>query len=206
MSDGEEPPRGPVGRLLRHPLLVAIVAAMVAGLITAFFTGRATAPTEVRTQIETVTEPSKAPAPKPRSNPSTGAGKVRRKTGSNLLTLSRGYSADLDTLDKDWDVGYAETASRFDLVFTSAGAGELVAGDESDFAIVTGPASLDTCESATGYLAGLTADEAKPDVNLCTRTSEGRLAFVIIKKVQGGDDRTQILLEVTVWDRRSNAP
>lgn len=212
MSDDEKPPPGFRERLSRHPLsgpfvlaLAAIVAALI-GATPAFFTGRATAPPDVRTQ--TVTEPSKpvipnkAPAPESGNTSSTGAAKVRRKTGSKLLTLSRGYSADLDTLDKDWDVGYAETDPRFDLKFTSAGAGELIAdGDDSDLAVATGPASLDTCESATGYVGSLAAEEAKPGVRLCAKTSEGRLAFVIIKEVQGGNDRTQILLEVTVWDR-----
>lgn len=128
---------------------------------------------------------------------------VRRTTTSTQqqLKLARGYGADLDTLDPDWDVQYAATASRYDLQFTYGSAGE-IAGEVAT--VDQGP-DYRVCEYATNYtgqylMGGLSADEAVAGVQFCVRTSEHRLAWVQISRVEGGDSRKVIDLDVTVWD------
>jgi hypothetical protein len=142
------------------------------------------------------TSPSASTGPQP-SEEDPGA--VRRSTGDRLITLSRGYSADLDSMNPNWDVGYAETESRFDVSFSGGGAGELHGDAKSDFAVVGGTPTVETCRSATGYINRLDSDEARVGVNLCMRTSERRFASIYIEKVIG-ENRDQIQLRVTVWD------
>jgi hypothetical protein len=115
------------------------------------------------------------------------------------LTLSRGYYADLDTLNRDWDVVYAGTSFRYDLSFTLGGAGQLFSDGESSFAVVSGPVRYDTCRDATGYTSTLYSDEVRPDVALCVRTSEDRYAFVRILEVIEPNHKA-VKLAVTVWE------
>jgi hypothetical protein len=127
---------------------------------------------------------------------------VRRTTTSTQqLKLARGYGADLDTMNRDWDVQYAATASRYDLQFTYGSAGEIY----GEVATVDRGPDYRVCEYATNYtgqylMGGLSADEAVAGVQFCVRTSEHRLAWVRISKVEGGDSRKVIDLDVTVWD------
>jgi hypothetical protein len=135
-----------------------------------------------------VTQPSRVPT-------------VRRTTSTHQLKLARGYGADLDTMSLDWDVQYAATASRYDLQFTLGGAGEIY----GEVATVDQGPDYRECEYATNYtgqylMGGLSADEAVAGVQFCVRTSEHRLAWVQISKVEGGDSRRVIDLNVTVWD------
>jgi hypothetical protein len=70
----------------------------------------------------------------------------------------------------------------------------------SDFAIVSGPAKYETCESATAYKKRTDKDETEVGTALCVRTTGHRYAFVKIKKVIRRSQDSQIELDVTVWD------
>ncbi len=141
--------------------------------------------------------PAPIPSPTPTVTDPTGV-TVRRSTGDNPLTLSTGYSADLDTMNRSWDVEYAATLSRFDIDL-GTGVG-VIAGSGSDIAIVDGPALYEICADATGYTKRIPRDELRQGVTACVRTSEKRLASVTIKKATPRDSPDQIQLNVTVWD------
>jgi hypothetical protein len=126
---------------------------------------------------------------------------VRHKTEpSQPLTLSLNYKADLDSQNSNWDVVSPAYGSRFDIGFNSVGLGGY-SSSGNDAAIVSGPASYETCSAATNYSkAYITRSKATPGMNLCVRTSEKRYAFLTIKKLLPRDSATQIELDVRVWD------
>jgi serine/threonine protein kinase len=184
-------------------LLLAAVAVVLIAATAAFLAGRANAPSDTPTETTTVTEPGEARArPPERDTPAVSKRDsskpvVRRTTvGGNPLTLSENYSADLDTRDPAWDVALfaASTPSaRYDIGVPIYEA--LDNNTKSDLAVVSGPRSFGTCRSATGYSGSVEGLRAGKKV--CVKTSERRLAFITIKKVEVGP---QIVFDVTVWD------
>lgn len=131
------------------------------------------------------------------STDGTGDHRVRRTTAKNLLTLSDGYSADLDSVRPDWDVGYAENAFRFDVQFTGR---DIRGQGDSDLAIVSGVPTFASCRSATGYGTSIDVDQPRLNLSLCMRTSEDRLAGLVIKDESDEEIRDQLSMKVTVWD------
>ena len=127
----------------------------------------------------------------------TPAPAVRNHTGDKFLTLSYGYTADLDSLERTWEVQQGTAGSLgYDIRYSPG----LEGGHKTDFAVVTGAKSYDTCASETGYESRVDQDEAQPGTNLCARTSGMRFAYITIKKVRGQGLSAQIDLDVTVWD------
>ena len=178
--------------------IATIVVALIGGDVINVSAGPAIQPPSSTTVPPSSSGPPPAPtttAPPPDPTPPAT---VRRSTEDNPLTLSTGYSADLDTMNRSWDVEYAATLSRFDIDL-GTGVG-VVTGSESDIAIVDGPALYETCADATGYVKRIPRDELRQGVTACVRTSEKRLASVTIKKVTPRDSPNQIQLDVTVWD------
>jgi hypothetical protein len=175
----------------------AIVVALIKSDVIIVSAGPAIQPSSATTAPPSSSGPPPTPTPTPTPEP-TSAVTVRRSTADYPLTLSGGYSADLDSMNSAWDVKYAATISRFDLSFNSVG---LSGHSKSDLAVVSGPASYETCSNATAYSeGGVSRNEAKPGMKLCARTSEKRYAFITIKKLLPKDYPKEIQLDVTVWN------
>jgi hypothetical protein len=119
---------------------------------------------------------------------------VRRSTESNLLTLSDGYNADLDSRNPAWDVSYHRDYDNFDIELYHGG----LIGNDTDFAIVSGQPSYGTCQNATDYAEEISKDDVEPGVSACIRTTDKRYAFITFKKVVRDPDKFQ--LAVVVWD------
>jgi hypothetical protein len=158
-------------------------------------------PAPISTAPVPVPEPTPSPysgtaSPTPSSQEPTPNGVSVRNTtkGRQLLTLPTGTSADLDSENRNWDAEYAGTESRFDIQFTQSG--QLSAYYAAEVAIVSRPASYETCQDATAYKKYLTRSETREGNNLCFKTSEKRYAYVTIEKLAP----REIQLSATAWD------
>jgi hypothetical protein len=118
---------------------------------------------------------------------------VRRSTGDKVLTLTDGYSADLDSTDPSWDVKYDENQYK-DIELYYRG---LIA-ENGDMAVVSGAPRYETCRDATAYQAEIEESALDSGLKVCIRTSEKRHAFVTVKKVT--DEGNRVQLDVVVWD------
>lgn len=140
-----------------------------------------------------------APSVEPLPGESTAdtAYERRRTTPDSPLVLSRGYSADLDAdavRSPDWKVKYSASDSSYDILLTWALGGALSA----EAAPVEGEPSFEVCRSATGYSSSIRPDVAIAGFKACVRTSEDRLAYVLVRNV--AENRRSISLDVVVWD------
>jgi hypothetical protein len=149
-----------------------------------------------------VLAPTPSPSPtatSPTPTPTqTGTSERNTTKGRQLLTLPTGTSADLDSENRNWDAEYAGTESRFDIQFTQSG--QLSAYYAAELAIVSGPASYETCQDATAYKKYLTKSETREGKNLCFKTSEKRYAYVTIENLVSRDAPGEVQLSATAWD------
>jgi hypothetical protein len=182
--------------------IAAIVVALIGSGVIRISPGNAierptSPPIETTSSKPLPTVPTTTPITRPTTT--TPVVSERKSTeSSEPLTLSYGYSADLDALTPAWDVQYSASNARFDIKYMGgAGIGGVSA---SDFAVVTGPASYTTCLNATGYTRGIPRHEMQPGVTACVRTSEKRLAFITISKLIPRDSPRQVQLDLVVWD------
>lgn len=147
----------------------------------------------VRTVTRTVTV-TKTINPRSASPPNSTTRRyhVRRRTKSNPITLSQGYSADLDSQSPDWDVAHGTGQSDLDLNYSFA----LNSTARSDLAVVTGPERAETCASATAY-GGVERQKLKKGISICAKTSDHRLAYLTVVAFSPSDSVT---FSATVWD------
>lgn len=203
------PPKNkPLKNKHRVPIVVAVIGAaglIVAALIPVLLRPSSEPMPQVPAPTSTAPEPGPVPPPSPSPaavsatpTPPEPTETVRRSTHDKPpLTLTTGYSADLDATTLSWDVQYSASNSRFDIRYSYGSINGVSAGD---FAVVTGPAVYETCLTASGYARSIRRNEIQPGVTACARTSEKRYAFVTIKKLVPRDNPKQIQLDVTVWD------
>lgn len=128
---------------------------------------------------------------------------VRQQTGEQKLTLTKTYSADLDSGEFDWSVGWSPTGSMEERSKDLLNSGGFLHGKNgSDFAIVTNTSTLDKCRSATGYQKLLKGSEVDTGLNLCVRTSDARIASVAVVSIakDSNGQMDSVSFDVTVWD------
>ena len=176
--------------------IATIVGALIGGDVINVSAGGAVQPPPSSAALPSSSSPPPTPTtPTPDPSPAI---KVLRSTGENPLTLTAGYSADLDTMDPAWDVEYSARNARLDINFS--GSFGLISQSATDLALVDGPASYDTCLKATGYTKDSVEDQLQAGSTVCVRTSEKRYAFLTVKKLVPRDNPDKIQLDVTVWD------
>lgn len=149
-------------------------------------------PGPIPTTSATIPSQTSATETPPPSEP-TGV-TVRRSTGKDLLTISDGYTADLDSRNPAWDVKYDRDYDNYDIELYHGA----LSGNDTDFAIVSGQPSYETCQNATAYAEEISRDDIEPSISACIRTTDKRYAFITFKKVVHDPDKIQ--LDVTVWD------
>jgi hypothetical protein len=133
-----------------------------------------------------------SPSPSP-TQPTPTPNPVRRSTDDKALTLSAGYSTDLDSMPPGWGVKSEENEYKDIEVHQS----DLVS-ENGDMAIVSGAPKYETCQDATAYQVEVEWRYVRPGLKVCVRTSENRYAFVTVEKFNV--DSQQIQLDVVVWD------
>ncbi|MFD6639239.1 hypothetical protein [Micromonospora sp. B006] len=154
-------------------------------------TGPKTTPTSTSNPDQSL-----GPAPIPSTSPTS----VRRSTGADLLTLSEGYFADFDSEQPDWDVSDSRYGKE-DLQFSAGGVGDILVGLHSEMALMSQEPTYESCRATTSYGARIGLGEARAGLMLCVKTSEKRLAsVVIVKRSSQNVPNEQVQLRVTVWD------
>ncbi|WP_431879203.1 hypothetical protein [Micromonospora marina] len=148
---------------------------------------------------------SGAPEPSPSSIPPTVPNQVkfnvRRSTGGDLLTLSESYSANLDSEQPDWGVSDSNPFGEQDLLFRAGGVGDILVESQSEMALMSQEPSYESCRATTGYGARIGLGEARAGLMLCVKTSERRLAsVVVVKRSSQRLPNEKVQLRVTVWD------
>jgi hypothetical protein len=206
------PPTTKRSRLKRSEIVAIVVAgigamAVVLAAVIPIVIDRASEPTPPLPPTPSSTSPVPGPIPTtsatipsqtsatetpPPSEP-TGV-TVRRSTGKDLLTISDGYTADLDSRNPAWDVKYDRDYDNYDIELYHGG----LSGNDTDFAIVSGQPSYETCQNATAYAEEISRDDIEPSISACVRTTDKRYAFITFKKVVHDPDKIQ--LAVVVWD------
>jgi hypothetical protein len=146
--------------------------------------------------VQTVTVTATGPATSV-PQPNTEAVKPLR---SGLVTLSEGYSADLDSELQNWDV-IAGCGGSCDLWLQDGlhpGYGGAIAPVTS-----TEPSSVDTCAGATAYEPVIDERRLKKGFRVCIKTTESNFALAQIVKTKTDADGqlTQLSFEITVWPR-----
>lgn len=128
------------------------------------------------------------------TNSTTRRYHVRRTTASNPITLSLGYSANLDSQSSpDWDIAHGTGQSQLDLNYSFS----LNSTTRSDLAVVTGPRRVETCLFATGYSAAVKSQQLRKGLTICVKTSEHRLAYLTVTAFKPADGVT---FAAIVWD------
>ena len=121
-----------------------------------------------------------------------GAVPVFRETGDAPVTISDDYGINLDTRDVNWGV----STSSGDLRFWLSGTDPML-GTNGTVAIVDQPATHEHCEAQTVLQPGIHKEQVVVGQQFCTKTNEGRWAYVNIAGIdtQGGT----ISLHITVY-------
>ena len=151
-------------------------------------------------QTPTTTSTPTETAPPTPTTTTTATPSVRN---SGTLTLTYLYGADLDSLNQDWDVATYDDQSELgkgDVILSNQGLQRPITSS-TDLALVTGPASDQTCASATGYTENPLEVSAGQDV--CVRTSGHRYAFMHVTSMHGNSNDAEsmsVTMTVTVWD------
>lgn len=122
--------------------------------------------------------PGDPPGPRP-----AGTVPVFRETGDAPVTISDSYGLNLDTRDVNWGV----TSSGDDLYFYLSN-GDPMLGAGSTIALVDQPATHEDCEAQTVLQHQLQKEQVVVGGQFCTKTNEGRWAYVNIVGIdtQGG--------------------
>ncbi len=126
------------------------------------------------------------------TNPTPRPSQVLRETGGTPLTFSRGYSADLDSTDPNWNVRQGDTVSGEDLFVGSSG--RFYAGEVT---LVDHVATEAECRDATVRQPSLPDDMSVAGTMSCMETDSDHWAFVRIAAL---DSEARIAsFDVTVW-------
>jgi hypothetical protein len=93
-----------------------------------------------------------------------------------------------------WDISQDRDYDNFDIELYHG----VLSGNHTDFAVVSGQPSYETCQNATAYAEEISRKDTDPGVSACVRTTDKRYAFITFKKVVRGPDKFQ--LAVVVWE------
>lgn len=117
---------------------------------------------------------------------------VLRETGDQPLTFSSGYGIDLDSDAPDWGVN---NSSFGELSFYMGSQAQLYTGEVS---LVDHVPTEAECDDATVLHTSLPDGQTREGVQMCTRTSEDRFAYV---RIVGIDQEAEtITLDIIVWE------
>jgi hypothetical protein len=127
-----------------------------------------------------------------------GATPKIRNTG-DIVLIEDESAADLDSLAKNWRA--PEGLSGTHEIQISYEGGIRVSESGEGFAVVPGPRSYSTCQSATAYESELTYESLLRLPSLCTITGENRHAWLKVVKVQTIDEKVRVAMKITVWSK-----
>jgi cell division protein FtsB len=117
---------------------------------------------------------------------------VLRETGDQPLTFSSGYSIDLDSDAPDWGVN---DGSMGDVHFYL---GSQTSLSTREVSLVDHVPTEAECDDATVLVPTLPDGQTREGVQMCTRTSEDRFAYV---RIVGIDQAAEtITLDIIVWE------
>jgi hypothetical protein len=126
-----------------------------------------------------------------------GAAGIFRQTGDKPVTIAASYGIDLDTRDVNWGVD----PDSGDLYLSRSGSDYQLYGTTT-VALVDHEATYDDCEAQTVLQPHLEKEQIVVGGQFCTKTSEGRWAYV---KIIGFDtERGTITLHIVVWSLKTN--
>jgi hypothetical protein len=206
-------PSSTVGKILRKPVFLVVAAVVLVGAMVAVglslsggpagpSTGAAgPAPTaSPPTSLMAPTDEGGAQAASPSATTAGAEAKftIRRQT-SNAAPLRmdhRGRGPDIDSIAPDW--GIANGDGR-DIGFGYYGSGLIHADAGASFSPVSGSPDPMICLAATEQSEDIHTN-IDPNSTYCMRTSEGRLAWLVVVDAGNRDPYRPVVLQVTVWD------
>ena len=143
------------------------------------------------TSTTTTTEADSAGATAP-GEVTPGAAGVFRQTGDSPVTFAYDYGIDLDTRDVNWGVD-----SGGDIHLSKHSDGLSLFIPSGTIALVDQEATYDDCEAQTVLQDSFSAELTVVGQQFCTKTSEGRWAYVEIVGLDPG--RETVTLHIVVW-------
>lgn len=148
--------------------------------------------TDADTGTTTTAEDGAQPVTDGSTSASDTTAAVLRETGGQPLTFSSGYGIDLDSDAPDWGIN---NSSFGELSFNLGSQARLYTGEVS---LVDHVPTESECDDATVLHPSLPEGQTREGVQMCTRTSEDRLAYV---RIVGIDQEAEtITLDIIVWE------
>jgi hypothetical protein len=117
------------------------------------------------------------------------------------LILSWGHSADLDSLDRDWNTD----SGQWDILVSS----DYIGGYTALWVTSRTKTDHRACADERFMLntGDLRANDVRAGTNLCVQTDEGRLALLHVDRITtaAGRDFDSVAFTATVWEDAMNA-
>ncbi|MFY1632944.1 hypothetical protein ACN27F_06585 [Solwaraspora sp. WMMB335] len=121
---------------------------------------------------------------------------IKRSTGDKPITLTGGYSVNLDSDEPNWEIKQGPGGDLYLWGGLNSGLGMATSGSVS---YVEGKIDITRCKEATDLQPEVASQYLRTGTAFClVGTSENRIAWVSIAGRK--DDPYQIRIEVTVWN------